>query len=325
MPRGSIIITTHNRPRLLPRAVESARAAGTDIEIVVVDDASSDETAQVCRGIPGINYVRIDRNQMVAGARCVGLLASSGDYVSFLDDDDVRLPKTLDLQIDLLDADPQAGMIYGRALLDAGNGTSHGKSYPRACPQGDLFWQLVRRNLIPCGSAVFRRSCIFALGFPDAAIPGIDDWDLWVRIAEIYPIMATEIPVIVWRRSTPVSKQGTSQADRLVALSVRQFRRGWMNLPRASDAVASTRRAAWHDFSENMAEHLICESARALRLSDSKQALKNIAPILRLDPLTVPRIARNRLFSNHLRHTLRESWSSLGGKDQIEDHNGGKL
>lgn len=53
MPRASII-PTHSRPHMLPRAVESAQAAGTDVEIIVVDDASTDETAVVCRGLAGI-------------------------------------------------------------------------------------------------------------------------------------------------------------------------------------------------------------------------------------------------------------------------------
>jgi glycosyltransferase involved in cell wall biosynthesis len=76
MPSVSIIIPTCNRPQLLPRAVESARAAGTDVEIIVVDDASHDETAAVCARLSGIKYIRLERNQGVAGARNVGILAA---------------------------------------------------------------------------------------------------------------------------------------------------------------------------------------------------------------------------------------------------------
>jgi len=109
MPSASIIITTYNRPDLLPRAIASARASGKDVEVIVVDDASSDETASICQSTRGINYVRLDRNQGVAGARNVGLVASRGEYVSFLDDDDVRLPNSLDEQIEALRAeDPLA-------------------------------------------------------------------------------------------------------------------------------------------------------------------------------------------------------------------------
>src|SRR5687767_6365924 len=102
MPRVSVIIPTHNRPHLLPRAVESARGAAADPEIIIVDDASTDETAEVCRGLSGVRYLRAERNQGVAGARNLGLLVSAGAYVSFLDDDDVRLQGTLDEQAKIL-------------------------------------------------------------------------------------------------------------------------------------------------------------------------------------------------------------------------------
>ena len=86
MPLTSIIITTHNRPRLLSRAIESALLAGASVEVIVVDDASTDETAAVCRDLPGIKYVRVDRNQRVAGARNLRLLAGL-DTSPFCDND----------------------------------------------------------------------------------------------------------------------------------------------------------------------------------------------------------------------------------------------
>jgi Glycosyltransferases involved in cell wall biogenesis len=295
-PKASIIIATHSRPHLVPSAVESARASGRDVEIVVVDDASSDETASVCKNLSGINYVRVDRNQRVAGARNVGLVASHGEYLSFLDDDDTRLPGSLDAQIEALDREPEAGLIYGQAIWGDQEGKPGCHSDPATCPQGDIFWQLLSRNFIPCGSAVFRRSCLSSVGLLDGGIPGADDWDLWVRIAEIYPIMALETPVIIWRRSTPVSGQGTSQAAGLVSLSVQQFRNCWMNLPRAVGAPKRTKRTAWQRFSENMAEHLIWESARALRCGKLRQPLRNLSIIPRLSPLTLMRIVEHRIF-----------------------------
>lgn len=296
MPRASIIITTRNRPHLLPRAVQSAQASGREVEIVVVDDASSDGTAGVCKSLSGINYVRVERNQRVAGARNVGLVASHGEYLSFLDDDDTRLPGSLDAQIEALDREPQAGLIYGQAIRGDQQGKPGDHSDPAICPHGDIFWKLLDRNFIPCGSVVFRRSCLASVGLLDDSIPGLDDWDLWVRIAEIYPIMALETPVIIWRRPTPVSGQGSSEAAGLVSSSVQQFRNRWMNLPRTVDAPGKTKRAAWQRFSENMAEHLIWESARALRCGKLRLALRNLSIIPRLSPLTLLRIVEHRIF-----------------------------
>lgn len=295
MTRASIIIATHNRPNLVPRAVQSARDAGTDVEIVVVDDASSDETAQVCQSLSGINYVRVERHQGVAGARNIGLVVSRGQFVSFLDDDDTRLRGSLDQQIEILAREPQAGLVYGRAIWGDQEGMPSDQSYPFVCPQGDVFWSLLSQNFIPCGSAVFRRTCLSRVGLLNEGIPGMDDWDLWVRIAEIYPITALEAPVVIWRRSSPVSRQGTSHAAGLVSDSLQQFCNCWMKLPRATSAARKTRKAAWRNFSENMAEHLIWESVRALRRGKLHQALNNLSIVPRLYPLTVLRISGHRI------------------------------
>jgi glycosyltransferase involved in cell wall biosynthesis len=294
-PKASIIIATHDRPQLLPRAVESARAAGTSVEIVVVDDASTDRTAQLCQTLSGIKYVRTERNQRVAGARNIGLVASRGEYISFLDDDDARLPGSLDAQIEALEREPQAGLIYARAIWGDQQGEPGDRSYPLDCPQGDIFWQLLTRNFIPCGSAVFRRSCLTRVGLLNDRIPGLDDWDLWVRIAEIYPMMAAEIPAIIWRRSTPVSGQGTSQSASLVAMSAQSFRNQWMNLPRAAAAPRRLKRKAWRGFSENMAEHLIWESVRALRGGQLRQAVTDLSILSRLHPLAIMSIVEHRV------------------------------
>src|ERR1700734_2850781 len=102
MPIVSIIIPTHNRARMLLRAIESARQAGTDVEVVVVDDASSDETRSICRDLPGIIYIRLDQNVGQACARNTGILRSSGEFIAFLDDDDLRVCGSIDKQVDLL-------------------------------------------------------------------------------------------------------------------------------------------------------------------------------------------------------------------------------
>jgi len=234
----SIIVTTHNRPHLLVRAIESARLAGSDIEIIVVDDASLDQTQTICRTLPDIKYVRLERNQRVAGARNVGLLVSSGEFVSFLDDDDVRLPGSSDEQVRILEANSQAGLVYGQAIV---KDESSEEVYPLDCLHGDVFWRLVTQNFIPCGSAVFRRSCLDRVGLLDSYLAGLDDWDLWIRIASLFPIVALEKPVMIWKRSSPVSGQGSSQAASIVSRAVQQFRTRWMKLPRAVAAKVEVR------------------------------------------------------------------------------------
>jgi glycosyltransferase involved in cell wall biosynthesis len=283
MPKASIIITTHNRPHLLPRAIDSARASGSDVEVVVVDDASSDETAELCQSVSGISYVRLERNQGVAGARNVGLVASRGDYLSFLDDDDLRLPDSIDKQIERLEKTPEAMLIYGQAIPEDSDGAQHA-AYPADRPQGDVLWELLTRNFIPCGAAVFRRECIFQVGLLDDAISGIDDWDLWVRIAEVFSIITLETPVMIWRQSTRTSGQGSSHTVDLIERSRRQFRQHWLKLPRVQNASKQKQRAAWRSFSNNISEHLVWETFSALRKAEFHDAEKSAFTALRLHP-----------------------------------------
>jgi glycosyltransferase involved in cell wall biosynthesis len=291
MPTVSVIITTHNRPRLLPIAIKSAKAAGKHVEVVVVDDASTDETGDICRNISDIRYVRVERNQKVAAARNIGILVSRGDYITFLDDDDVRLEGSLDLQLEALTSVPGAGLIYGQALVADQQSIVTGDYNPKRSPQGDVFWELLSRNFIPCGTALFRRACLFRVGLLDQSVPGIDDWDLWVRMSALYDVVALEKPVMLWRRSTPVSGQGTSRANELVAMSTHHFRKKWLKLPRAAEACAKRRREVWQQFSRNMAAHLALETTRALKYGHLRSAPKNMIAALSLHPWASFRLA----------------------------------
>jgi len=277
----SLIIPTHSRPHLLPRAVESALAAGTDVEVVVVDDASTDDTADVCRSMKGINYIRLAHHQGVAGARNAGVLTSSAEYIAFLDDDDLRLPGSLDLQLAILRNTPGAALIYGQALIGGATDRFAHDRYPQPCPEGDVFWQLVTQNFIPSGSVLFRRSCLSSTGLLDRSIAGIDDWDLWVRVAALYPVVALDEPVVIWRRPAPDSDQSSARAVEMVALSTRQFRRHWMRMSRAAQASPVVRRRAARRFSQNMASHLVSEAVRSLSCGQVMRANHCIVAALR--------------------------------------------
>ena len=283
MPIVSVIITTHNRPALLPAAISSARNAARDVEIIVVDDASYDETAAVCKSISDIKYVRVDRNQGVAGARNIGLLASRGEYITFLDDDDVRLPKSLDRQIEALEQNPNAAFAYGQAIPESSNG-EHGGAQPDCVPTGDIFWQLLAHNFIPCGSVVFRRSVVSKIGLLDDAIPGLDDWDFWVRITELFPSAAIKAPVLIWRQSSATSTQGSSNTVDIIAKSARHFRSVLAKLPRFANASRIDQRRAWRDFSTNVAEHLSWETFSGFRQGAFRHALRSARTLLSLHP-----------------------------------------
>ena len=293
MPKVSIIIPTHNRPHLLPFAIESVRASGVDVEVIVVDDASQDKTAEVCQAIKDIKYIRLDQNHGVAGARNFGLVASTGEFITFLDDDDLRIPGSLTTQVKMLAADKKAAVVYGQAECWDQDGEKPSLIYPRSCLEGDVFWNLLERNFIPCGSALFRRSCLRRVGLLESSLSGIDDWDLWIRLAELYPFRSLKEPVLKWTRSNPASQQGSSNAATMVEKSTLQFKKRWVKLPRAASATTEMRTKAWKRFSANMAAHLCWEAIRSLKHRSPRQVMKNCFALMRLGPFPVVRLARH--------------------------------
>src|SRR5207237_7043535 len=116
MPKVSVIIPTHNRSGFLRLAVLSVlKQTFPDFELVIVDDASGDDTPAVVKRFedPRIRYIRHERNLRIAAARNTGISNSTGEYVAFLDDDDEWLPSKLQKQVSALDHSASTvGAVY---------------------------------------------------------------------------------------------------------------------------------------------------------------------------------------------------------------------
>ena len=289
MPKVNLIIPTHDRPQLLPRAIESARAAGTDVEIIVIDDASTDETAEVCRNLNNIKYVRVERNQGVAGARNIGIFRSTARYVAFLDDDDLRLPGSLDIQVEALEANPKAGFVCGAMIMADQDYQPTGKVVHPRHPGGDVFWELLDLDfpVMPLCTLI-RKECFLRVGLLNRHLNGIDDWDIFTRIAELYPVLVLETPVGIYRQPTPYSGQGSSTRAAQLSRAARH-QLNLLRLPRATSAPFSQRRAARKRMLTRIAENLLWNAAQYLPDGKFKPAYANISVALKLDPLSAVR------------------------------------
>jgi len=291
VPKVSIIIATRNRSELLRSAVDSARNAGSDIEIVVVDDASDDSTRELCSGWTDILYLRARRRLGPGGARNAGIIASTSEYISFLDDDDLRLPGSIDAQVKLLEERPKVGMVYGRVRYRNQQGQPAEDSYPEQCPQGDVFRKLLHWNFVPCPSVVFRRSCLQRVGLLEQEAYGLEDWDLWVRIAELYEAVAVEEAVAIWRKPNFDSGQFTSRPERLHRLAHRLLRDKWLKLPRASEISGSERRQILRAFVERAADQLIWAAAERASSGHVRDFARVTTTLAGMYPLTGSRRA----------------------------------
>lgn len=291
-PKVSIIITTHNRVGMLKRAVKSAQTAGRDIEIIVVDDASTDETRQFCSNLSGIKYIRLERNQRTAGTRNVGITASTSPYLCFLDDDDWRLPNSLDKQAELLDKNPNYGLVYGQYLTaDQSGDIIDLTPVPNICPVGDVFWDLLSKNFIGCLTAVFRKECLFKVGLLDCSSDryGIEDYDLWVRIAELFEFGCVKEPVAVYRKPEPNSRQWSSDIVKQYSLIAKTYETKWMNLPKAKanykQALDAKKKA-----SEWISQIILYDMAHNTK--ERLQKLDKIARVIKFNPS----IIKDRVF-----------------------------
>lgn len=234
MPRLSVIIPTYNRVKLLRKAIESAKNAGDDAEIIVVDDASTDQTKEYCQNLEGIKYIRLEKNQGTAGARNKGLQASTTPFISFLDDDDWRLPATFHSQLSLLEEDKTCGLVYGKTLLSDQCGELIGESNGNfSAPQGDVLLQLLGKNFIPLSTVILRRECIDKVGLFDSSpkMSGIEDWDLWLRVSEFYSVKSVSEAVAVYRQPENTSGQWSSDMTRMFSLAATAYKEKWFNLP----------------------------------------------------------------------------------------------
>lgn len=182
-PLVSIVIPTHNRVRFLKRAIDSVFAQTIqNFEIIVVDDASSDGTAKLLLSLSGIDArilcLRNDSSLGGGGARNVGIEASKGTWVAFLDDDDEWVEKKLEMQLKVLNANPSAIACSGayKQLFPSG------RSIIKRPPKHVLLDPLLKGNTLGGASlCVCLREVLVGIGGFDINLRSGQDWDLWVR------------------------------------------------------------------------------------------------------------------------------------------------
>ncbi len=183
MPRVSVIILTRNRAHMLPTAIESVLGQTfRDIELIVVDDASTDDTPSVVAHYgPRVRYVRKPHNEGEAAGRNTGLHAAIGEFIAFLDDDDYYFPEKIALQVRMLDARPEIGLAYCRFVYADAQGKPVWQS--GVLPEGDVLAELVSFCFVLSHAPLTRRSSFEQIGDFDTTLPSSPDWDMWLRMA----------------------------------------------------------------------------------------------------------------------------------------------
>ena len=208
MPLVSIIMNVRNGAAFLREALDSVRAQTfADWELIVWDDRSTDDSAKIVAEFTDnrIRYFLSPDETPLGTARDRAIRQATGEWLAFLDQDDVWLPQKLAKQMALADGD--VGIIYGRTVLfDSRRGDRRDYDYFHefeALPEGDIFSELFRHAcFIAMSSAVLRRSAVAELGGVPETIQVIPDYYLYVAISRRYRARAVQEVVTRYRIHT---------------------------------------------------------------------------------------------------------------------------
>lgn len=205
-PRVSAVIPCYQMAGFVARAVRSVLAQeGEAVEVVVCDDGSRDDPASALREFGDrVKLVR-QENLGLPAARNTGSRASTGEFIAYLDADDQWLPHKTRAQVAALDADPEAGWSYGRAIAvgdeDPNWRLTIGRAPSDVCAVRRLTAQILREgNVVPVLTGLVRRTAFDAVGgFDETLRRGCEDYDFWLRISARFRAAYVEEPIAIYR------------------------------------------------------------------------------------------------------------------------------
>lgn len=188
----STIIPTYNGARYLRATIDSVLAQRhPSIEVIVVDDASTDGTVELIRSYG--DSVRLVQNKVsrgTAAARNSGLRASSGEWIALLDHDDLWLPERLERQVKMLREEPNLDVLFAAIrFFDSADGRTLDRYFPgEALNVHDI----LGHKVLTVQTLLMRRSALEAVGGFDESLRGTDDWDLSIRLANKYRLRGVD-------------------------------------------------------------------------------------------------------------------------------------
>ena len=185
-PLVSIVITTFNRVNFLKKSSTSVLSQTyKNIELIIIDDCSTDNTQAFCESIKDIRviYLRHKTNKGVHESRNDGIRKASGQYIAFLDDDDEWLPQKIEKQLQIFKkGSEELGLVYS-GYYNAIDGKIVSKITPKM--KGDIRIHILQQNLLATLTVLIRRVCFDKVGFFEY-MPAVEDWDMRIRISEFF-------------------------------------------------------------------------------------------------------------------------------------------
>lgn len=205
----SVIIPTYNAALYVTASIESAlNQTYKPIEVIVVDDGSTDDTVERVRAFGDQVTLYQQKNAGAAAARNQGAKLATGKWLAFLDADDSWAPEKLERQLNHV-----GHMVWSHTdSLFIGDGHSGNVTGSSRAPQygGSILPKLIVNNFIGTSTLIMRREVFIEMGGFDPALRALQDWDLWLRIASKYDLAYLSEPLVYYR----VHDQSTSRSPR---------------------------------------------------------------------------------------------------------------
>ena len=236
-PLVSVIIPTFNRAWAVERAVDSVLDQDyRPFELIVVDDGSTDQTAEILARYGNQLTVLCQENRGVSAARNAGIARAEGDLIAFLDSDDFWRPKKLTVQVDFFTSNPDALICQtGEFWVRNGRRVNPGRRHRKL--SGMIFTSSLELCLVSPSAVMMRKTLFSMVGGFDETLPACEDYDLWLGVTRRYPVHLIDAPLVV--------KTGGHPDQLSAAPGLDQYRiRSILNLLESNELTEDQKQAA---------------------------------------------------------------------------------
>jgi len=244
----SVIVPVYNRQRIVCKTLDSIIAQTySPIEILAIDDGSSDGSRRVleeyAQRYPDVVRVVAQSNQGQAVARNAGIRQARGEFIAFLDSDDIWVPRKLEQQIPLLVG--EVGLVYSAINEMDASGRSLRIVPCEANLRGNIYHELLVRNRMTGGTVVVRRAALERVGLFDEQLRAAENWDLWIRISREFEVDYVDLPLTGYLKHTQSLSFDT---PRMREAATAVLRKHFPEPPSLGDPLLESYHAAYADF-----------------------------------------------------------------------------
>jgi len=289
-PQVAIVIPTYNASRFILETVNAVRAQTVqDLEIIIVDDGSTDATCEMLTGLDERLRIFRQANAGVSTARNKGLAEARAPFICFLDHDDVWHPGLLQAQLQAYEALPEHCLVHtdyhvwlpdaqGQFAPAAGLLAQPPETGLDTANSGWAYHQLLVDSFILTSTAMMRTECVREVGGFDTSLPYSEDWDLWLRLSRRWQFAKLKGKYALYRQLPSQGSRKYRPVDhRTVLLEKAVAQWGVASPDGTTHGEAAVRR--------QLADFHCYYGLDCLRAGDRRRAVRSLLKALRRDPL----------------------------------------